>query len=441
MSLPEQFNQLPTCPACHGARELTAFNLCPTCTRLWQAGRLQDYREQLQVSPMVVSTITKGQSMSTPMFQPLFKRAKGGAVQVWQIRVDQEANGSATIVTTYGQVDGKMQELRDTVTKGKNTGKKNETSPFQQAVNEAVAKWTHQRDRKHYGLTVEESATKKDVAPMLAESYFDENGNITTAAEAVVWDPSNTFVQPKFDGYRGNAIATENGVKIVTRKGLELTACEHITRQLQTFMPIGGPPIDGEIYLHGVPVTTIGGYAMKHQPETARLCFMMYDMVDPQRAFVDRFDYLRKLTPDGIPHLHIARTQPVKSMNDVLEFHEQCVANGYEGAMLRHSTAGYEPGVRSGNLLKVKHYTDGEFTIVGCMEGRGKYAGAAVFECVTPAGAKFGVTAPGKMHEKQAYWQNRSDYIGKRLTIKYQKMTETTSPVPFQPVAKAIASE
>lgn len=59
-----------------------------------------------------------------------------------------------------------------------------------------------------------------------------------------------------------------------------------------------------------------------------------------------------------------------------------------------------------------------------------------MFECVTSAGHKFDCTAPGDMPTKQAYWQNHQQYVGKRLTIKFQKYTETAEPVPFQPVAK-----
>lgn len=68
----------------------------------------------------------------------LFKKASTGAVQFWEIEVN-----ASTLITRWGQVDGAVQETRD-VAKGKNLGKANETTPEQQALAEASAKWTKQ---------------------------------------------------------------------------------------------------------------------------------------------------------------------------------------------------------------------------------------------------------------------------------------------------------
>lgn len=373
------------------------------------------------------------------MFEPLFKRASGGAVQVWQIRVEPHDDGTATIVTTHGQLNGAMQEARDHIKEGKNPGKKNATTPQQQAIKEAESKWRRQLERNHYGLTVEESEAKKFVAPMLAQKFTESDGSISSYAQKVQWgDTINTNVQPKFDGHRCLAIRGEQGIELFTRKGDLITTCGHLVDQLMSVMPVN-TIFDGELYTHGVAVTTIGGYIKKKQEGTKNLCFMMYDMVMQEASFAERMAKLIYLTANRGTHLHVARTQPAASMDEVMEFQAQCVEHGYEGAILRHGRTGYEAGARSGSLLKVKTFLDGEYTIVGCKEGRGGYAGAAVFECVTEAGHKFDVTAPGTIPEKQAIWQNHQAYLGKRLTIKFQTMTKTAEPVPFQPVAKCIS--
>ncbi len=433
ITLASQFEDHPLCPACHGARELTNLGLCHTCSRLWRAGRLSDYRQHTTIHPTPV--ITKDQSM----FEPLFKRTSTGAVQIWQIRVEPQDDGTAVIVTTHGQVGGKMQEARDHIKEGKNPGKKNATTAQQQAINEAQSEWSKQRDRKLYGLTVAESEIKRAKAPMLAQSFTDKHGKLTSYAKQVKWgDTEHTHVQPKFDGHRSLATRTEKGVQFITRQGVEVVTCGHLVDQLMPIMPIG-MTFDGELYIHGVPVTTIGGYITKAQEGTKDLCFMMYDIVETKRPFSERIAYLQNLTSSRGSHLQLARTQPVSSVDELMDFQQQCEEHGYEGAILRHGLDGYEPGDRSGSLIKVKTFVDGEFVIVGCNEGRGKYAGAAVFECVTKRGDKFDCTAPGDMAEKQAFWQNHQQYIGKKLTIKYQKLTETINPVPFQPVAKCIA--
>ena len=126
----------------------------------------------------------------------LFKRAADGGVQTWEVRVEPEDDGTATIVTTYGRENGKKQENRDQITAGKNTGKKNETTPQQQAIKEAEAAWAKRKDRKHYGETIRESELKIVAAPMLAHVYDDH-------ASKINWeDKEHLHVQPKFDGHR-----------------------------------------------------------------------------------------------------------------------------------------------------------------------------------------------------------------------------------------------
>lgn len=430
MSLNSYFAVHPICPGCHGAREIVADGLCATCVRIHRrTGRLPVYDQPVPSSQLPTTKVQ-------PMFEPLFKRTSTGAVQIWQIRVEPQDDGTAVIVTTHGQVDGKPQEGRDTVRAGKNPGKKNATTPYQQAVKEAESKWSEKRDRGLYGLTIEESDIKRLFAPMKAQSWLDKNKNLTGYAKRVNWDDkANLFVQPKFDGHRSLAICDANGIRLFTKNGVPINTCEHLIDQLQSIMQ-PGMTLDGEIYTHGVPVTTIGGYISKKQPGTENLCMMTYDTFG-NAPFAERIGYVEKaLAQARSTHLVLARTQHVTTLDEMIEFQTECVEHGYEGAMLRHGTDGYENGDRSASILKIKTFTDEEFTIVGCKEGRGKFEGAAVFECVTADGHKFDCTAPGDMPRKRAIYLDSQQYIGKRLTIKYQRYTETAEPVPFQPVAK-----
>jgi ATP-dependent DNA ligase len=103
--------------------------------------------------------------------------------------------------------------------------------------------------------------------------------------------------------------------------------------------------------------------------------------------------------------------------------------------MLRHGRAGYEAGKRSANLLKVKTFADAEFKVVDYKLGRGKLAGAAIFNCQTEAGHHFDVLAPGTVEKKKAYGEAGGKYVGRMLTVKYMDYTKTAEPVPFHPVA------
>lgn len=126
-------------------------------------------------------------SENTQQFEPLYKTTSTGAEQVWIIRVLMD--GAAAIVNTeWGQVDGAKQETNVVISKGKNVGKKNETTPFQQAMSEAESKWKKQLDK---GYSVERGGQSMAAKPMLAHKYEDHKKKITF---------ESAYVQPKLDG-------------------------------------------------------------------------------------------------------------------------------------------------------------------------------------------------------------------------------------------------
>ena len=371
----------------------------------------------------------------TPIQLPvLFKRDAKGKVQQWIIRVEPHDDGTATIITSYGKVDGAMQEARDHITQGKNAGRKNATTPAEQAVKEAQARWQKQKDRRHYGESVQESDGKIALAPMRAEVLQDH-------LDKIDWtDSSQIRIQPKFDGHRCLAIIdAKMQIKLMSRGGEEIVTAPHIVEQLRSAPP--NTIIDGELYIHGVPLNKIGSFVTRAQPESAQLCYMIYDVVDTEKPFVERFDWLRRETESFIDEkqLFLSKTVEVSSLDDAYAFRDEAIGHGYEGAILRHGRAGYRSGKRSPNLLKLKMFEDADFTVVGYKPGRGPSADMAVFECVTDAGYKFDVLAPGSHAEKRAYLEKGDQYIGKRLTTKYAGYTQTEEPVPFQPVAKNFA--
>ena len=75
-----------------------------------------------------------------PSFPTLYGKASTGKIKMWSIKVADQ-KGVGAITTTHGYVGGKLQENTRLVTVGKNLGKKNETTPVQQAVSEAQSDW------------------------------------------------------------------------------------------------------------------------------------------------------------------------------------------------------------------------------------------------------------------------------------------------------------
>lgn len=370
--------------------------------------------------------------MSITNFAPLFKRTANGAVQVWTVQVDPHDDGTASIVIKHGKLDGVMQEVVEHIKQGKNPGKRNATTPVQQAIKEAEARWTRQRDRRHYGETLDESDSKISIAPMLAHKFAEHHHKVN-------WkDRENIFIQPKFDGHRCLAfVDSKMNIKLYTRKGVEITSVPHIVKQLSAAPP--NSIIDGELYMHGAHVTQIGSLITRKQEASKDLCYIVYDVVDANKPFRERFKTLAEdcVQFDDETHINLARTINIGSMEEAYEFQQIAISHGYEGAMLRHGTATYRAGKRSDSLLKLKTFIEDDFLIVGCRHG--KVEDEAIFVCLTDAGHPFDITAPGTVEDRREYWSNQQQYIGKKLSVSYVGYTDTAEPVPFHATAIKIA--
>ena len=358
----------------------------------------------------------------------LYKATVGEGVQEWDISVRQV--GKAGVLTiVYGLQGGKKQTKSETIKEGKNAGKKNETTPFQQAVAEAQSRWTKQIERKCYGLTPEESSGKRALAPMLAQVYEKNLKKIT-------WE--SAFAQPKLDGFRCLARREGNQISLTSREGKPITTMEHVVETLK-FVMKDGDTFDGELYRHGVKFEAIASAIKRKQETSESIVYNVYDCVQPG-AFADRIDYVfSKLKKLGSGNSVVAvETNEVAGEAQLMELQQRYIESGLEGAMLRYGASEYEAGKRSYSLLKVKTFKDAEYKVVGVREGRDQ---TAVFQCVTEAGHKFDVFAPGTLVEKRQYLRDGEKYIGKTLTVKYQDLTDTEAPVPRFPVAKAFREE
>ena len=138
----------------------------------------------------------------------LYKLTSTKKVQEWCISTEDNA-----IIVIQGQVDGKKQRYSELISKGKNIGRANETTPEQQADAEAQAKWD-KKHKKDYHLTIEDCKSKGKIAnqggylPMLAQSYHKH-------AKKYLKYPC--LIQPKLDGcfFRTTEIITDKGIKTI----------------------------------------------------------------------------------------------------------------------------------------------------------------------------------------------------------------------------------
>ena len=312
---------------------------------------------------MVISRI--GVKMIYPL-QTLYKRDTNGNIREWTVEYSGPVNPG--IRTISGIKDGNLVTSEWKETFGKNLGKANATTSFEQAQKEAQALWDKRIEKEYF--RDEANVDKYDkFKPQLAHDYTKRP------------QPSG-ISQPKLDGIR--CIARLDG--LYTRAGKEITTCPHIVVALQPFFEMYPNIIlDGELYNHALKdnFNKITSLVRKVKPSEEELMetmdlveYHVYDCFDPQdtdKLFLDRIDLLPKM----IHHAKVIHvpTEVCDDQEALDKLYSEYTEDGYEGQMVRNN-APYD-NKRSKNLLKRKEFITEEFDVVEVLEGSGNWSGYA----------------------------------------------------------------
>lgn len=355
------------------------------------------------------------------LWPTLYGKASNGKIKVWKISVKKQGTKAAVIVTEHGYEDSEeLQEARVKITEGKNIGKANETTPYQQACAEAEAKWKKKQDKKY---TTDKSGESDILLPMLAHTFEKRGKDIEWPA----------LVQPKLNGIRCLARKISRyAVEYTSRGGKSFTTLDHLTPHLLKVMK-AGDVLDGELFTKELTFQEIVSAVKRKQDHTEMVEFWIYDIVRDE-PFADRAKHLERVGLSG--PLVLVPTLPVKSEDQMKKFHQQMVGAGYEGTIIRNMHGVYRKDHRSSDLQKYKDFIDEEFEIVGGKQGIGKDEGAVTFLCETEEGKRFDCRPRGTYEQRQAWWADLKNLMGKQLTVRYQ--TRSDDNIPIFPVGIAI---
>jgi DNA ligase 1 len=346
-----------------------------------------------------------------------------GKAKFWQGYV-AEVDGQVVTFSRYWQQDAATQESAHTVVTGKNLGKKNETTPLDQAVSD-IDSDMRKKEKKGY-VAEGQQRTRVLPLPMLAHSYEKRGHDIKFPCHG----------QPKLDGVR----CLTDGKQFWSRDGNVFP--ELTTRHLQ--QDLRGAIVDGEIMLDSDKYTFEEIVsALKNENEAdpdlyKELKFYVFDILVEDMPWKQRLAGIRSLFARGVPKAWVqVPTVELATELNVHTYLDDCIESGYEGIMLRNIDGVYKLKHRSKDLQKLKLFVqDAEFKIIGVEQGKGKDAGTPIFTCVTEQGGEFRVRPEGKLAYRQQLWLNRDKTIGKFITVKYQNLT--AEGVPRFPVGKII---
>jgi ATP-dependent DNA ligase len=385
-------------------------------------------------------------------FPELQGNSQLGKTKMWSIRVLERNTGTdniyGVIETTHGYVDGKKQINEKIITEGKNIGKKNETTPLQQAINEARSAWVKKKESGYspIGVTDElsedndddknvDSATKgnkskgidEDVPnPMLAHDYNKRGKSIKFPC----------YVQRKFDGTRCVGMP---GKGLFSRNRKSYPHMDHIVKEINKLHP--SIILDGELYSDTLTFQEIVGLVKREtlkkgdDEKQLQIKFYIYDIINDM-PYEQRYANLQMLfNKYKFKYLKLVDTELCESEEKMKDLHAEYVVEGFEGIMLRNKNGLYK-NTRSADLQKYKCFEDSEFEITGYDEGKGLEEGCVIWICKTPDGKTFNCRPRGSREERQSYFINGDKYIGKMLTVIYQEMTDEN--IPRFPVGKSI---
>jgi len=348
-------------------------------------------------------------------FNTLYKRAVNGKINEWTVEVE-----GSCFRTISGYTDGIKTTSEWTCCEAKNVGKKNATTPEQQAKAEAEAMWVKRIELGSFD-NIRDIDKPVYFKPMLAQDYHDYKDKITFPV----------YSQPKLDGIR--CIVRADGMW--SRNGKPIISAPHIFEALKYIFETNPDLVfDGELYADKFAndFNAICSLVKKTKPTASdlkasaeQIQYHIYDIPSVGADFVSRNAYLNLIS---LPNCCVkVETTQINNETELMSWYNEYMAMGYEGQMVRLDKP-YE-NKRSKSLLKHKSFIDEEYTILDIEERNGNKTGmigAFIFESKT--GHRFNASPKFNWDECKAMWQNRTQLIGKSATVKYFNLTPDGVP-------------
>jgi bifunctional non-homologous end joining protein LigD len=211
------------------------------------------------------------------------------------------------------------------------------------------------------------------VPPMLAET-----------GDAPFDDPEWMW-EPKLDGYRVIAHVSADGVRLRSRRGLELA------RTFPTLTAALGDQFGAEMILDGELVAfdaagkpSFNALQNRFQLKTEReialadaqapVAFCCFDLLYFAGVDVRQFPYVERRRYLAQCLLPSKLVQLVHASEDARALHEAALASGFEGVVGKRKDSRYQSGRRSPAWLKIKPTSSAEFVIGGYTQGKGSRA-------------------------------------------------------------------
>ena len=389
---------------------------------------------------------------------------KTGKTKIWIAKIYMD-NIMAEARIEHGQLDGKLQLTTRQYDKGKNIGKKNETTPLQQCISETERKWLDKKEKEGY---IPQNSTSDITNLEISVESLDINAKNTTNRNvdpilpmlANKYDPNSIkkkkndinfpcYVQPKIDGLRCITYLEKDGtIKNQSRTGTFFNFLSHINEALKDLLlSFPNIAVDGELFTDEIPFEELAGLIKKktlitgHLEKLKLVKYHVYDIIfkdNESIIYEKRLSFIQEHFAN-LKNIVMVRTELCVDKHIFNNYFSEFVESGYEGIMLRNINSVYRQNYRSNDLQKYKEFLEDEYEITNFKEGEGRDKGTVIWVCKTSEGREFSVRPRGTNEMRQNWFINANSCIGKKLTIIYQELSELN--IPRFPVGKVIRED
>lgn len=246
---------------------------------------------------------------------------------------------------------------------------------------------------------------------------------------------------PKLDGIRClmvDGVAMSRSMKPIPNK--------FVQEQLK-----GLHGLDGELMLNGDFNQVQSGIMSRDgEPDFTYWVFDSYIMDGGYEERVDHMEW-----EDYHPRFKLLSPIQINNEQQLDQYLESCLVNGYEGVMIRQPNSYYKFGrstVKEGILIKIKRFHDDEAVLVEVTEKMTNHNELEADELgyakrrsckdnLVPAGTAGSIVLNWQGHEfrvgfgpgitdtiKQEIWDNRELNIGRLVTFRYQELSKDGIP-------------
>lgn len=269
------------------------------------------------------------------------------------------------------------------------------------------------------------------------------------------------FGMPKYDGVRF-IVSEVNGVKVALSNSLKPLPNKHLQELIQAF-PLGS---DGEVLLSFDPSENLCSEvvsAVMAYDTVSDLKFVIFDNYLLDGGYQDRLSEVILQVNDPPLALGVVATPKftvIHYPSDLLEYADNLITEGYEGAIFRSPIGKYKHGrstLKESYMLKFKHIQDDEAVVIGFEPWEQNTAvseynelgllqksnkleykvskdmlGALVVKHADYGEFRIGT---GFTHDQRIqYWRGRENLTGKTVTFKF--MPHGVKDKPRHPVFK-----